>query len=61
MFGGICFVAVIVEFPYSIYQNTEFTLTGRSISFYLFFSSLYAIYQVYTSKKAKLDQSTEPS
>lgn len=61
MFGGICLIAVIVEFPYSIYQDTEFALTGRSIGFYLIFSTLYAVYKVYTSNKAKINQSAEPS
>lgn len=61
MFGGICLIALIVEFPYSIYQNTEFTLSGRSIGFYLIFSTFFAIYQVYSSRRTKLDQLEEPS
>jgi uncharacterized membrane protein len=61
MFGGICLIAVIVEFPYSIYQGTEFSLSASSLAFYLIFGSFYATYQVYKTKKAKFDQSTEPS
>jgi len=61
MFGGICLIAVIVEFPYSIYQGTEFSLSANSVVFYLIFSSFYATYQFYKTKKANFDQSAEPS
>ncbi|TVP97965.1 MAG: hypothetical protein EA359_18900 [Balneolaceae bacterium] len=61
MYGGICLIAVIVEFPYRIYQGTEFSLSAKSVVFYLIFSSFYATYQVYKTKKAIFDQSAEPS
>jgi cell division protein FtsW (lipid II flippase) len=60
MFGGICLVAVIIEFPYSIYQNTEFALSARSLGIYLFISTFFAIYKVTSSKRTKLNQSEGP-
>lgn len=61
MFGAICLVAVIIEFPYNIYKGTEFSLSARTLSLYLICSSFYASYQVYKTNKAKFDRSTEVS
>lgn len=61
MFGGICLVAVIIEFPYSVYQGTEFSLSARTLGLYLICSSFYGAYRVYNIKKAKSDRSAEPS
>jgi len=61
MFGAICLVAVVIEFPYSIYQGTEFSLSARSLISYLICSSFYAAYRVYKTPKAKPGRSTEPS
>lgn len=61
MFGGICLVAVIVEFSYSIYKDIDFSLSASSQGFYLLFSSFYAAYQVYKSNKTTLDRTAESS
>lgn len=61
MFGGICLVAIILEFPYSIYQNTEFALSSRTLIIFLFISTIFAIYKVTSSKRTKINQSEETS
>jgi hypothetical protein len=52
MFGGICLLAIIIEYPISIYQGNEFTLPGRTFGFYIIFSLIYATYKVYSVKRA---------
>ena len=51
MFGGLCLLTLVIEFPYTVYRETEFSLTAQTMGFYLIFSSLFAIYRVYSAKK----------
>lgn len=60
MLVGICLVDVFFEFLYSIYQNTEFALSARTLGIYLVISTIFAIYKVALSKRTKLNQSEEP-
>ncbi|MDZ7755917.1 hypothetical protein [Rhodohalobacter sp.] len=29
MFGGLCLITLFIEFPYTVYQGTEFGLTAQ--------------------------------
>jgi len=51
MFGGLCLLTLVIEFPYTVYRETEFSLTAQTMVYYLIFSSLFALYRAYSAKK----------
>lgn len=59
MFGGICLIVFLIEYPFSLYQGTEFALPARSFITYLLFSAVYASYQLIKARKANEQQAAE--
>ncbi len=56
MFGGICFIAVIIEIAFSIFQGTEFGISKSTFIFYMIFSLFFASYRTFSGKTAAADK-----